>query len=147
MPIDIESHVLISDLLNSYSTPCAATQKAALFANESTLIVHGGAEHKGKSVIEKFFQKADDSKKAGHPYRHHLSSIKINTNGSENATATSYFLVMGNTFADHWGIYHDTLIRIDGQWLFKIRQVTIEGADPRGWIGSGRGPVKFEPVK
>jgi hypothetical protein len=146
MPIDIESQILITNLLNTYGAPCSASQKAALFAEDSTLIVQGGAEYKGAKMIEQFFQAADKSKKPGHPYRHHLSSIKINTDGSDEATATSYFLVMGNSFPDHWGIYHDTLIRINGEWLFKVRKVTIEGADPRGWIGSGKGPVKFEPV-
>jgi len=146
MPIDIESYILITNLLNTYSAPSTASEKASLFATDSTFIVHGGTEHHSSPVIEAFFETTDRSKKPGHPYRHHLSSIKIDTDGSDGATATSYFLVMGNSFPDHWGIYHDTLIRIRGEWLFKTRKVTIEGADPRGWIGSGKGPVKFHPV-
>jgi hypothetical protein len=97
-------------------------------------------------MIEPFFQEADKSKKPGHPYPHHLSSIKINTDGSGEASARPYFLVMGNSFPDHWGIYQDTLIKVNGEWMFKVWEVTIEGADPGGWIGSGKGPVKFELV-
>jgi hypothetical protein len=146
MPIDIESQILTTNLLNTYSAPCQASQKADLFAEDSTLILHGGIEHTGRRMIEHFFEAADKSKKLGHPYRHHLSSIKINKHGSDEATATSYFLVMGNSSPDHWGVYYDATINVNGEWLFKVRKVTIEGADPRGWIGSGKGPVRFEPV-
>jgi hypothetical protein len=60
------------------------------------------------------------------------SQILIISDGSGEAIARSYFLVMGNSFPDHWGIYQDTLIKVNGEWMFKVREVTIEGADPGG---------------
>ncbi|KAF2497312.1 hypothetical protein BU16DRAFT_525010 [Lophium mytilinum] len=143
MPPDFENHILISQVLSTYSAPSSAAEKIALFAPDSTLVVHGGVEYKGKFTIEAFFAASENTKKAGHPFPHHLSSIKIDTNSSDHASAVSYFLVMGNTAPDHWGVYRDELVRIGGEWVFKERRITIEGADPKGWIGSGAGPVKF----
>jgi hypothetical protein len=147
MPLDVESCVLISNVLNSYSAPSTAAEKAALFAEEGSMTVHGGAEFKGRNTIGSFFSDTDKMKKEGHPFRHHLSSIKINNDGPDKANSTSYFLVLNNTAPDHWGIYRDTFVKIDGEWFFKTRVITIEGADPKGWIGSGTGPVKFEAAK
>ena len=144
MAIDAESYILILNTLNTYSAPSTASEKAALFAEDGSLTVHGGEKFTGKSTIEEVFRKFDKSKRPGLPYRHHLSSIKITLSSNREAEASSYFLVMGNTAPDHWGIYRDTLVRLNGEWLFKTRTITIEGAEPDGWIGSGASPLKFD---
>ena len=143
MSIDIESHIRITSTLNSYSAPCGAREKAALFAEDGIFIMHGGKAINGKGAIESLFSEFDRAKKPGHHFRHHLSSIKITMKSPDEADVTSYFLVMGNTAPDHWGVYHDTLIRSNDDWLFSKRATTIEGADPKGWIGSGATPVKI----
>jgi hypothetical protein len=129
-----------------YSAPCAASQKAALSAEDSTLIVHGGAESTGGKAIEQFFQAADKSKKPG--IRIVIISPRSRSTQMDRMKLLPRLtlLLWENSFLDHWGIYHDTLIQVNGEWLFKVRKVTIEGADPRGWTGSEKGPVKFEPV-
>jgi hypothetical protein len=144
MPLDVESCVLISNVLNSYSAPSTAAEKAALFAEECSMTVHGGAVFKGRNTIGRFFSATNKMKREGHPFRHHLSSIKINNDGPDKANLTFYFLVLNNAAPDHWGIYRDTFAKINGEWFFKTRVITIEGAVPKG---SGTGAVKFEAAK
>ena len=35
---------------------------------------------------------------------------------------------------DHWGRYVDEYVRIDGDWNFKHRKVTIDGRVPQSWF-------------
>src|SRR5690606_3444284 len=74
--------------------------------------------------------------------RHHVSSVRIRIADEDHATAQSYFLAVESGLGpDHWGVYRDELVRENGAWRFARRTVTIEGATPNGWIGSGKGPV------
>ncbi len=90
MHIDIETNVLITNLPNSYRCPCSPSERATLFNQESTLIVHDRTEYKDKSTIERFFLDVNKTNKAGHLYRHHLCSIEINVGDLDTASAMSY---------------------------------------------------------
>jgi SnoaL-like domain len=59
--------------------------------------------------------------------RHHITPVSIDFVDPTQAKATSYFLTMGRSGPDHWGIYRDVLPTVDGVWLFARRVVTVEG--------------------
>jgi hypothetical protein len=123
-------------------------QVADRFAEHGVLVVHGGREFRERSGILEFLtasRRARETSGHGLSVRHHVSSVTVRFQSSDRAEATSYFLAMGATGADHWGRYDDLLVIEHGQWRFASRAVTIEGADPNGWIGSGKGAVSFTP--
>jgi hypothetical protein len=62
--------------------------------------------------------------------RHHVSSIRIELEGSDSAGAASYFLVFTEVGLDHWGRYGDRFARVDGEWLIAHRRVRVDGATP-----------------
>ncbi|MCU1482189.1 MAG: hypothetical protein JWQ19_2975 [Subtercola sp.] len=149
MPTDIEAYVLISDLMGKYIAGVDSGKPPAvseLFGETGTLVVHGGEEFHGSAEIERFLVRSRESKSTNNfgRLRHHLSSLQIETDGSDTATARSYFLAITPRGPDHWGVYTDELVREGDRWRFALRKVVIEGADPSGWIGSGAGAVLFE---
>jgi SnoaL-like domain len=120
-----------------------------LFTHDGVLHPHGLSECRGRAAIAAFIEASRESRSVGPDVgrvRHHVSSVHIELDDREHARAWSYFLALNATGPDHWGVYRDRLTRVDEQWLFQHRSVAIEGATPDGWIGSGTGPVKFEPV-
>ena len=62
--------------------------------------------------------------------RHHVSSIRIELEGGDAASAASYFLVFTEVGLDHWGRYGDRFARIEGEWLIAHRRVRVDGATP-----------------
>jgi hypothetical protein len=118
------------------------------FARDGVLVVHGGRAYRKRTGILEFLtvsRRARERSGQGLAVRHHVSSLTVGFTGPDSAQSTSYFLAMGASGPDHWGRYDDVLLVEDGAWRFASRAVTIEGADPRGWIGSGGGAVTFDP--
>jgi hypothetical protein len=62
--------------------------------------------------------------------RHHITPVSVDFTGPTQAKAASYFLTMGRTGPDHWGMYRDALVEVDGTWKFARRVVTVEGHAP-----------------
>jgi hypothetical protein len=62
--------------------------------------------------------------------RHHLSMPSVEFTNESEAKATSYFLTLGRTGPDHWGVYRDVLVRTDDGWQFARRVVVVEGFAP-----------------
>lgn len=118
----------------------------ALFAEDGVLAPPGLPDCRGRGAIRAFIaaSRASRDNVAGlGRIRHHVASIRIELRDADLAYATSYFTAMSAKGPDHWGVYRDELRPTDGAWLFQRRTVTIEGADPNGWIGSGAGVAKF----
>lgn len=59
--------------------------------------------------------------------RHHVSSLQIDLEGAEVATAASYFLAITERGPDHWGRYQDRLVARGQRWLFQSRRVRVDG--------------------
>jgi hypothetical protein len=118
------------------------------FARAGVLIVHGGREYHERTGILEFLTASRRTRAAsgqGLAVRHHVSSLTVTFIAPDRAHAMSNFLAMGPSGPDHWGRYDDKFVLEDDQWCFACRAVTIDGADPDGWIGSGAGPVSFTP--
>lgn len=146
--MDLTTYLSVSELLGRYPHAVDAGSPddvAALFGDDGTLVVHGGRRYEGRAPIVTFLEASRASRAAaGSALRHHISSIDVAVQTDVSATAQSYFLAVGRNGPDHWGTYRDRLACVDGAWFFEERQVTIEGADPEGWIGSGAAPVSLE---
>lgn len=115
---------------------------AALFVEpDGELIVHGGASFRGREEIVEFLTGSRRSRAGSFSLRHHVSGIDVDPIGLGKATASCYFLAMTQRGIDHWGVYRDRVRLVGDEWAFEQRIVTIEGADPAGWIGSGSATV------
>jgi ketosteroid isomerase-like protein len=106
---------------------------AACFAEDGVLDIRGSGRQAGRAAIAELFAGAGRklaSASTNAFVRHHVSSIAIDVDvTSGRAAATSYFFVVTEIGPDHWGTYRDELTRDDasGNWLFSIRNVTVEG--------------------
>lgn len=121
----------------------------ALFQPSGSLVPHGLDACRGHAAIQAFLTGSRRTRRPEAGFgrvRHHVTAAQIDFDSSDAARALSYFSAISGVGLDHWGVYRDELRRQDGSWLFARRVVELEGANPRGWIGSGSGPVKFEPL-
>ena len=145
---DAGSYLGATELVNAYAhaidsgTP---EQIGELFAEEGLLRVHGGEEFRGAEEIKSFFVRSRANRAStGVRLRHHITSVRARVLAPDRAAALSYFIaVSADHGPDHWGTYKDVLVQREGIWLFLERRVTLEGADPAGWIGTGGGSVKL----
>jgi hypothetical protein len=148
MTNDTDMQVQVTNLLNSYVEAVDGgnpVSVAKLFTPGGIYNVEGRI-CKGTNEIEKLlddFSISVDKKLFGR-LRHNVGSIAIHSISPNKATATSYFLALSTKLGpDHWGVYTDILIKTNDKWLFESRTVSVEGATPNGWIGSGSGPPGF----
>lgn len=119
-----------------------------LFLADGELIAHGQPGYRGRAAIAGFLRGSRDSRRDRSRFgriRHHVAQTALRFETPDRATGSCYFVAMGRVGADHWGVYDDVIVQRDALWRFERRAVTIEGAHPDGWIGSGAGPVRFVP--
>jgi hypothetical protein len=58
---------------------------------------------------------------------HHVSGVHFRSLTPEEARVSSYFLVITDIGADHWGRYRDRFVPVGDRWLIAHRQVTTDG--------------------
>jgi hypothetical protein len=107
-----------------------------LFAPDGSLEIEGREPLVGRDAILAFVSATKSSLGATlqKPYiRHHLSSICIDVEDRDRATATSYFLAITERGPDHWGRYRDELVQVGESWLFKRRRVRVDGHSADSW--------------
>jgi hypothetical protein len=102
---------------------------AALFAEDGTLEIAGRPALSGRAAIVAFLNSVKRAPEPGNqPFiRHHVSSVRIDVQGADEATAASYFFVITEHGPDHWGRYRDDFVRVGDDWLFKRRRVRVDG--------------------
>ena len=107
-----------------------------LFAEDGVLEIDGRAALRGHAAILEFLSGTKQSLGATlrQPYiRHHVSSLRIEVDGPDQASAVSYFLAITERGPDHWGRYRDQLVRVGEKWLFRHRRVRPDGHSPTSW--------------
>jgi len=111
----------------------------ALFAEDGALEAGGLPAVRGREAIRQFLlgTKSRLAVTARTLVRHHVSSTSIELASPENATASSYFLVLGESGIDHWGLYRDTFVRVEGRWLLLHRRVRTDGRSSDSWTRRG----------
>lgn len=117
-----------------------AEEIAGLFAVRGSLRVVGGAYdglvHNGASAISTYFASVvDDLVEVGvtGSHRHHVSPSYIEFMNEDSAWTESYFSAMRASGVDHWGVYRDRLMRVEGEWRFFERVVQIDGTSADSW--------------
>jgi hypothetical protein len=119
---------------------------AATFTEDGVLAPPGVPECNGRSAIRDFIAASRVSRLTVPglgEIRHHVARPTVEVSLPGEGRATSYFMAVSANGPDHWGIYYDELVPVDGAWLFRRRTVRLHGADPTGWIGSGAGVAKL----
>ena len=114
-----------------------------LFAPDGVLEVEGEPPHRGRDAIRAYVTGTgrDLVADTGTPrIRHHVSNVLIEMRGPDRARARCYFLAVTDRGVDHWGRYHDDLVRADDGWRFACRRVRTDGAAPGSWVESRRPP-------
>jgi SnoaL-like domain len=70
--------------------------------------------------------------------RHFITPPAVTFADRDHANAQCYFTAWSSTAADHWGIYSDEIAhQEDDEWRFVTRTISLLGAAPGGWVGSG----------
>jgi 3-phenylpropionate/cinnamic acid dioxygenase small subunit len=138
-PWELAAREAIRDTLMRYAH-CADTgrfqQLAELFCEDGTLEIEEHERLVGRTAILDFLArtKASLGVTLERPYiRHHISSIRIDVAAADRATASSYFLAITERGPDHWGRYHDDLVRSAERWLLQRRRVSVDGHSPASW--------------
>ena len=114
---------------------------ALLFTDDGILEVNDLPPTRGRAAIRAFLLGAKERLAAATTrplIRHHVSSLTIDVDGPDAASAASYFLVVTDAGPDHWGRYRDRFVRRDAGWRFVHRRVHTEGAMPGARLGAGR---------
>jgi hypothetical protein len=91
--------------------------EGAVLESRAAIIEHG-------ETVKTMFR---ENPNFGGRVRHHYTPVSVEFSSPTSAKATSYFLTMGRTGPDHWGMYRDVLVQVDGSWLFERRVVAVEG--------------------
>jgi hypothetical protein len=101
----------------------------ALFAENGSLEIAGRSPLQGRAAILRFLESVRRQPQPGtSPFiRHHVSSVRIDLLGADEATSASYFFVITEHGPDHWGRYRDDFVRTGDAWLFKRRRVRVDG--------------------
>lgn len=112
-----------------------------LFAEDGVL--HGGdaPEARGRDAIRDFLAGTGrdlESVTSVRLIRHHVSNLRIEITGPDQAQGTAYFLVVTDRGLDHWGRYRDSYARIGGRWLFRHRRARLDGYAPGSWSAERR---------
>lgn len=133
-PLDeIVARAAIADLMTTYARAGDSGRVedfVACFAPHGVLEVKGRV-NRGHAEITEFVRDVGQLFSADQlflPARHHLASIWSELTGEDEARGGAYFALVAATGVDHWGVYRDRLVRIDGQWRFAHRRVRTEGA-------------------
>lgn len=59
--------------------------------------------------------------------QHHVSGVHFRSVTPDEIEVSSYFLVVTDLGADHWGRYRDRFVPVDDRWLIAHRRVTTVG--------------------
>lgn len=109
-----------------------------LFAPEATLEAGDLGTAQGRQAIRALFAAAGTrlGAAAARPLiRHHVTSLVIEVESRDAATAESYFLAVTGRGPDHWGRYRDRFVRSGEGWLFGHRRVRVDGRAPGSVFG------------
>jgi hypothetical protein len=115
----------------------------ALFIADGVLCIDDREPLHGRAAIRAFLDAtAAGLRGSGSPalIRHHVTTLTIDVTGADTATGAAYFLVVSGAGPDHWGLYRDRYVRLDGAWRFAERRVRVEGFAPGSAAARRRAP-------
>jgi hypothetical protein len=97
-----------------------------------------GDTYQGKTAIRGMFEgvatRTDPSEGPKVKFiRHCTATHQIDLLSETEAKGRCYYMVLTDMGLDHWGRYIDEYRKIDGEWRFWHRKVTMDAAVPDAW--------------
>jgi len=133
-PEELEAREAIRDLVARYNANADSgrfEEVLALFTVDATMQLDDRTLE-GRDAIRALFegtrQRAMSASSGQRMHlRHFTATHQIDVVDADHAGGRCYFQVLMPHGLDHWGRYLDDYVRIDGQWRFAVRRVTVDG--------------------
>jgi 3-phenylpropionate/cinnamic acid dioxygenase small subunit len=123
---------MIEDLFIRYTCAIDAGDVETLvgcFAEDGSLVSPAVGEYRGRPAIRDFALRFARFRERGSQLRHVISNLRIEVNGDQGS-ARCYLVVFltrdGNSRMLAPGTYDCALVKVQGQWLFQRRIVTMD---------------------
>lgn len=100
---------------------------AACFAEDGVMQVGSDDPLVGRGAIIEMMETALPSERRPTHAHHHVTSTHFLEVTPREVDASSYFTVMTDCGADHWGHYRDRFTPSDGRWLLASRKIRVAG--------------------
>ena len=100
---------------------------AAAFTPDGVLQIEEDDVSTGRDeIIERLSRVVTMDRHPSHMH-HHISGTHFRSVSSSSIDVSSYFLVVTDIGADHWGRYRDRFVPAEDRWLIAHRRVTTDG--------------------
>jgi 3-phenylpropionate/cinnamic acid dioxygenase small subunit len=130
--LSIEDRLMIDDLFVRYTCALDAGDVDTLvgcFAEDGSLESPAVGKYTGRPAIREFAARFARFRERGSQMRHVISNLRIEVDG-DRGSAKCYLVVFltrdGKSRMLAPGTYDCTLAKVDGQWLFQRRIVTMD---------------------
>ena len=100
---------------------------AAAFTPDGVLQIEEDDVSAGRHAIVERLSRVVTMERHPTHMHHHISGIHFRSVTSSEIEVSSYFLVITDVGADHWGRYRDRFVPVDDRWLLAHRQVRTAG--------------------
>lgn len=100
---------------------------AATFAPDGVLQIEDDDVSTGRDAIVARLSRVVAMDRHPAHMHHHISGIHFRAVTRDAIDVSSYFLVVTDIGADHWGRYRDRFVPVEDRWLIAHRQVTTDG--------------------
>lgn len=130
----VEDRLAVMDVVHAYAEGVDdgdAARVAALFAPDCVFRAFAGpkGEARGIAAVASLLDRLLSTFTAT---SHHVSNTRIAFDGPDRATATTALHAWHRFTQERpdgllWGCYVDTLVRVDGSWLFAERELRVAG--------------------
>lgn len=100
---------------------------AACFTEDGTMQIGQDDPIVGRTAIVETLDRVLPSERVPTHAHHHIASTHFAGVSPDGVDAWSYFTVMTDVGADHWGRYRDRFVPAEGRWLLASRRITVDG--------------------
>ena len=130
----VQDRMQIDDLFIRYTCALDAGDVEGVvgcFAEDGSLVSPAVGEHKGRPAVREFARRFARFRERGSQLRHVISNLRVDIDGTgERGSAKCYLVVFltrdGASRMLAPGTYDVELVKVDGQWLFQRRIVTMD---------------------
>jgi hypothetical protein len=100
---------------------------AACFADDGVLQLDGAEPVQGRDAIVAMMQRVVLPEARPTHAHHHVSSTYFSHVTPDEVETSTYFTVMTDCGADHWGAYRDRFVPDGERWLLASRSIRVYG--------------------